>query len=116
MKRREFIAVLGAAAVWPLAVTAQSPSKVYRVGSLNTAAPVADNSPFGAALVRCLAQHGYAVNGNLTAPWRRDASEMPVRLPPGRARLSTNPVPTGSPAEIDTTGRVVPCLAASAEG
>src|SRR6266567_1218494 len=45
-----------------------------------------------------------------------DTSEMPVRLLPGRARLSTNPVPTGSPAANDTTGRVVPRLAASARG
>src|SRR4030095_757475 len=27
-----------------------------------------------------------------------DTSEMPVRWPPGRARLWTQPVPTGSPA------------------
>ncbi len=59
MRRREFITLLGATAAWPRTVTAQSPSKVYRVGSLNTAAPVADNSPFGAAFIRGLAQHGY---------------------------------------------------------
>src|SRR6516162_2337345 len=37
-----------------------------------------------------------------------DTSEMPVTWPPGRARPSTNPVPTGSPVVNDTTGRVVP--------
>jgi ABC transporter substrate binding protein len=80
MRRREFITLLGAAVVWPRTVTAQSPSKVYRVGSLNTAAPVADNSPFGAALIRGLAQHGYAVNGNLT--FERRGAEMHMdRLP-----------------------------------
>src|SRR5215472_16757913 len=42
-----------------------------------------------------------------------DTSEMPVTWPPGRARPSTNPVPTGSPVVNDTTGRVVPSLAAS---
>jgi len=45
-----------------------------------------------------------------------DTSEMPVRWPPGRARLATSPVLTGSPALIATTGRLVPCFAASAGG
>jgi len=40
----------------------------------------------------------------------------PVRLPPGRARLATSPVPTGSPASI-TMGIVkVACLAANDAG
>src|SRR6516225_3617823 len=42
----------------------------------------------------------------------RDARDVAA----GRARPSTNPVPTGSPVVNDTTGRVVPSLAASAEG
>ena len=28
----------------------------------------------------------------------------PVRLPPGRPKLSTNPLPTGSPTDTNTTG------------
>ena len=39
MQRRELIAGLGATVAWPRTVTAQSPSKVYRVGSLITVAP-----------------------------------------------------------------------------
>jgi putative tryptophan/tyrosine transport system substrate-binding protein len=75
MRRPEFITLLGSAAIaWPRAVAAQSPAKVYRVGSLNTAAPVADNSPFGAALIRGLAQHGYALDRNLT--FERRGAEM----------------------------------------
>lgn len=66
MRRRDFLFVLGgAAAAWPYAVIAQSPSKVYRVGLLSSTAPVADNSPFGAALIRGLAQHGYVLGRNL---------------------------------------------------
>jgi putative ABC transport system substrate-binding protein len=80
MTRREFITLLGAAAAWPRTVTAQSPSRIYRVGSLNTAAPVADNSPFGAALVRALAEHGYALDRNLTFE-RRGAEMQMDRLP-----------------------------------
>src|SRR3954451_24157891 len=44
-------------------------------------------------------------------------SVTPVTLPPGRAKLSTSPVATGSPAPTTTTGIVAdPCLAASAAG
>src|SRR5438876_2466087 len=80
MRRREFITLLGATAAWARTVTAQSPSKVYRVGSLNTAAPIADNSRLGAALIRGLAQHGYAIDKNLTFEHRGAEMQMD-RLP-----------------------------------
>jgi putative ABC transport system substrate-binding protein len=80
MRRREFIALLGATAAWPRTVTAQSPSKAYRIGLLNSGGQVTDNSPFGAALIRGLAQHGFALDRNFT--FERRAAEMHLdRLP-----------------------------------
>jgi hypothetical protein len=44
-------------------------------------------------------------------------SLMPVRLPPGRAKLATKPVPTGSPTPVKTIGIVeVALFAACAAG
>src|SRR5262249_13950411 len=63
------------AAAWPRTVTAQRPSKVYRIGSLVISAPIA-NSPFDAALIRGLAQHGYALDKNFTFEHR--GAEMQI--------------------------------------
>jgi len=81
MTRRACITLLGGAAVaWPCAVSAQTPAKVSRLGVLSGGVPVADASPFGAALLRGLAQHGYALGRNLELE-RRGAEGHTDRLP-----------------------------------
>jgi len=81
MRRREFITLIGSsAAAWPLAAFAQSPAKVYRVGLLGVGPPIADNSRQGTPLVQRLAQHGYALDRNLTFE-RRGAEGHVDRLP-----------------------------------
>jgi putative ABC transport system substrate-binding protein len=59
MKRRHFIAGLGAAVAWPLAVRALQAAKVKRIGLLR-AAP----QPELAAFLRALAEHGYVQGRN----------------------------------------------------
>ena len=79
MRRRDFMTLLGGAALaWPHVAAAQD--RVYRIGLLSSGAPVADNSPFGAALIRGLAQHGYALDKNFTFE-RRGAEAHVDRLP-----------------------------------
>lgn len=79
MKRRNFIIVLGGAAVaQPLRLLAQTSTAVYRVGLLNPGGLSA--GPFEGALMRGLAQHGYAPNKNLALE-RRGAEGHVDRLP-----------------------------------
>ena len=79
MRRRDFMTLLGGAALaWPHVAAAQD--RVYRIGLFSSGAPVADNSPFGAALIRGLAQHGYALDKNFAFE-RRGAEAHVDRLP-----------------------------------
>jgi putative ABC transport system substrate-binding protein len=105
MRRREFVGLLGGAlVVFPKAVTAQTTS-VYRVGLLSFGPALADNSPFGAPLVRGLAKHGYVLGRNLAIE-RRGAEGHVDRLPQLVADL------VASKVDVIVTGGFPPALAA----
>ena len=92
LRRRHLNALLaGAAAAWPRGAVAQAPVKVYRIGLLNSGAPITDNSPFGAPLIRGLAQYGYVLGRNLALE-RRGADLHMDRLPRLVAELAANAV------------------------
>jgi putative ABC transport system substrate-binding protein len=92
IRRRAVITLLGGTAVaWPLCALAQTPAKVYRVGLLSAGPPIADNSPFGAPLIRGLVQHGYAFDKNLAFE-RRGAEGHVDRLPQLVAELVASKV------------------------
>jgi putative tryptophan/tyrosine transport system substrate-binding protein len=106
MKRRNFLVLLGSAAVaCPHAAFAQTPAKVYHIGLLSAGAPVADASPNGAPLIRGLAQHGYALGRNLAFE-RRGAEGQLDRLPRLVEELA------GSKADVIITFGYPPALAA----
>src|SRR5262245_48180212 len=66
MRRRDFIQLLGGAAVAsPWAAAAQTTPKTFRLATLNPRAPITADSPFGSILVRELAQRGYSLGQNL---------------------------------------------------
>jgi putative tryptophan/tyrosine transport system substrate-binding protein len=66
MLRRDFISFLGGAVIaGPRVAIAQTPSKVYRVGTLLPGPPVDEKSPLGAFLLQKLEQQGYTLGKNL---------------------------------------------------
>ena len=64
MRRRDFISLLGAAAAWPLAASAQQPQQMRRIGVLMN---VAADDPEAPARVGAFSQ-GLAELGWLTFP------------------------------------------------
>ena len=66
MLRRDFISLLVSAVVaGPRLAIAQTPSKVYRVGTLLPGPPLDEKSPLGSILLQKLEQHGYTLGKNL---------------------------------------------------
>jgi putative tryptophan/tyrosine transport system substrate-binding protein len=109
MKRREFIALLGAAVAGPRAVGAQTPPKAYRIGVLSSTAPIGENHPLGAALIRVLAERGYENGKNLVFE-RRGAGGQLDRLPQLVAELAASKV------DVIVTGGYPATLAAKQAG
>jgi putative tryptophan/tyrosine transport system substrate-binding protein len=67
MRRREFIALLGASVARPLAALAQEPGRTYRVGGLSSGPR---NSPVHVAMFDELRRLGFIEGQNLTIDWR----------------------------------------------
>jgi putative tryptophan/tyrosine transport system substrate-binding protein len=62
VKCREFITLLGGAAAWPLAASAQQAGRVYRIGSLQTAPR---NAPHQLAFFAEIGRLGFVEGQNL---------------------------------------------------
>ena len=86
MRRREFITLLGGAAVtWPLAARAQQPSeRMRRIG-------IIDDAPMWNAFRRGLRDHGYLEGQNIAFDYKY-ADGVPERLAEAAAELVRRPV------------------------
>ena len=82
MKRREFIALVGGAAAWPLAARAQQPERMRRVGVLMS---LPQNDPGGqaevAAFYQGLAALGWVEGRNIRVEFRWPGGDVGVRGP-----------------------------------
>jgi putative ABC transport system substrate-binding protein len=65
MRRREFIAIVGGAAAWPLAARAQQPGKIYRVGLLATGGAFGAGDERRKSILQGLAANGFVEGRNL---------------------------------------------------
>jgi putative tryptophan/tyrosine transport system substrate-binding protein len=80
MRRRHFIAGLGAASAWPLAARAQQGQRTRRIGMITgRAADDRDASTFMAAFAQALQEHGWAVGDNVRIDYRWGASDANLR-------------------------------------
>jgi putative ABC transport system substrate-binding protein len=67
MRRREFIALMGASVTWPFAAMAQQAGRTYRLGCL---LPRLRDAPVNVAFFDELRRRGFIVGQNLTVEWR----------------------------------------------
>jgi len=75
VKRREFITLLGGAAVaWPLAARAQQPGKTPRVGYIRAGTP--HNDPFREEFVRGMRDLGYVEGRNIAYEFRHYGDDV----------------------------------------
>ena len=117
MERRDFIALVGAAAVWPLVAKAQQPTKTYRIGMLETVSPALNTAELE-AFRRGLRELGY-VEGQTYKIEYRFADGQAERFPEladELVRLGVDLIVTrGTPATIaaKTATRTIPVIMAS---
>ena len=102
MRRREFIALLGGAAVaWPLAARAQQPGKLPTIGFLGTTAASAWG-PWTAAFVQRLRELGW-IEGRTIAieyRWAEGRSERFAEIAAEFVRLKVDVIITGGSAAV----------------
>jgi hypothetical protein len=81
VKRREFIALAGGAAAWPLGARAQQPGKLPTIGFLGTTTPSAQNQ-WTAAFVQRLRELGWIEGRNVAIGPSRPITMFASSLPP----------------------------------
>ena len=67
MRRREFIALMGANFTWPFAALAQQPGRTYRLGCL---LPLTRDAPVNVAFLEEFRRRGFVEGQNFIVEWR----------------------------------------------
>ena len=116
MKRRDFLALLGAAALIdrPQA-SAQTAGRTYHLGTLHPALPLTESSPYGKVVVKALAERGYVLGQNLTFDARGamgDVAKLPALIKELKARDVDAIIVVGYPAALAARSTGIPTVGA----
>ena len=116
MKRREFLTVLGGAALArPGLSSAQTAGKTYHLGTVSPVAAMTETTPFGKTLVKSLAEHGYKLGENLNMSSlgaMGDVAKIPTLLQQLKAGGADAFVIVGYPTAVAAKSLDVPTVAA----
>ena len=120
MKRREFLAVLGGAAlVRPDMAFADTPGRVYRLGTVTPIAPVTAESRGGQILIKVLEERGFKLGRNLNFEARGalgDVAMLPALIAELKAKNVDAIVIIGYPTAMAAKAAGIPTVAASGVG
>jgi putative ABC transport system substrate-binding protein len=116
MKRREVLALLGGAALGaPRLALAQTPGRIYHLGTLHPALPFTHDSAFGKIIVKALAERGYVLGQNLTFDARGaigDVAKLPRLLQELKIRDVDAVIVVGYPAALAAKSTGIPTVGA----
>jgi putative ABC transport system substrate-binding protein len=120
MRRREFIGSVAAAALLAArSGRAQTPGRVYRLGTFHPVVPMTESTPFGKIIVRVLAQHGYTLGQNLAIEARSsmgDNAKIPASMQELKAANVDAIIVIGFPAALAAKSIGVPTVGANGLG
>ena len=118
LKRREFVTLLGGgAALWPLTARAQQPGKIYKVGLLGGAGPVASTDERSKAMLAGLAARGFVEGRNLLVEerWSEGRAERLPTLVDELKAANVNVIVTfGYPSSLAAKSSGLPVVIAGA--
>lgn len=120
MERREFLAVLGGAALArPGMASADTLSRIYRLGTVTPIAPVAAESRGGKILIKVLDERGFKLGRNLTFEARGalgDVAMLPALIAELKAKNVDVVVIIGYPTAMAAKAAGIATVAASGVG
>lgn len=120
MKRREFLAALGGAVlVRPGMASAETPGRIYRLGTVTPIVPVTAQSRGGKILIKVLEERGFKLGQNLTFDARGalgDVTMLPALIAELKAKNVDAIVIIGYPTAMAAKAAGIATVAASGVG
>jgi len=115
MKRREFLTILGGAALAAPGLARAESGRTWRLGTLTPVAPISADSPNGKILLKALAERGYVLGQNLTLEAygpMGDVGKIPGMLQELKAHEADAVVVVGYPTAVAAKSLGMPIVAA----